>query len=222
MAKGADSALQRIVDLVTDASAFDPAAPDERDAVRNLELADAIERASHAHLMHTVAIARARGVSWQAIGESFGITRQAAYKRFGTPATTDRGEVTMSKPTIDLIERTEKIFADLSNGDYAGVKALMTFTCSRILTKKKVMGVWEQVLTESGQFESCSETVVQTADGRNILLQQINQYLAGGLICQSQVNHEAGEWIGRVSYNGSGKITGLLIVHPMQAQNLPF
>ena len=128
----------------------------------------------------------------------------------------------MTCPIIDLISRTENVFENLSKGDYSAVKELMTFTCSRVLTKKKVMDVWKQVETETGQFESCSNTTMQTADGKNVVAQKLNQYLGGGLTGQTQLNHEAGEWLGRVAYNGAGKITGILIVHPMQKNNLPF
>lgn len=128
----------------------------------------------------------------------------------------------MGDPLIDLTSRTEEIFTHLSRGDYGSVKSLMTFTCSRSLTKKKVMAVWEQVVADSGAFESCSNTVIQTADGTNVVAQKLNQYLGGGLTGQTHINHEAGEWLGRVAYNGAGKVTGILIVHPMQANNLPF
>lgn len=128
----------------------------------------------------------------------------------------------MSKPLIDLASRTEEVFRHLNKDDYASVKALMTFTCSRVLTRKKVMGVWSQVVADTGRFENCSNTTIQTADGTNVVTQKLNQHLGGGLTGQTQLNHEAGEWLGRVAYNGAGKITGLLIVHPLQADNLPF
>lgn len=180
-----------------------------------------IERAAGQLLHAAVAAARAAGNSWQLIGDALGVSRQAAFKRFGTAAQ-EAGGTTMSQPILNLAERTEQVFRLLSKGDYAAVKAMMTFTCARALTKKKVMGVWDGVIDATGALESLSDTVVQTADGGNIVLQQINQYLGGGLVGQTQLNHEAGEWIGRVSYNGAGKISGLLIVHPMQAHNLPF
>lgn len=195
--------------------------PMTAEGIEDVRLALRLEEAAEHHLTRTVAEARARGVAWQAIGDVFGISRQAAFKRFGTHPTDPSGE-TMTRPLIDIQERTEQVFALLSAGDYAAVKALMTFSTSRALTRKKVMSVWDQVVATSGAFESCSGTRIQTSDGRNVVLQQINQYLSGGLVCQTQLNHEAGEWVGRVAYNGAGKITGMLIVHPLQADNLPF
>ncbi|MBG6192457.1 hypothetical protein IWX64_003429 [Arthrobacter sp. CAN_A212] len=217
-----ESPLDRLSELLTNASNLGPLPTSETNAVKAVELGIEIERAAQAHLENSVAVARVRGVSWQAIGSAFGITRQAAFKRFGTISTTDIGEEAMGNPIIDLTSRTEDIFAHLSRGDYGSVKSLMTFTCSRLLTKKKVMDVWDQVVADSGQFEFCSNTTIQTADGTNVIAQKLNQYIGGGLTGQTEINHEAGEWLGRVSYNGAGKVTGILIVHPMQANNLPF
>lgn len=203
-----------------------PSAGDARaDALAAVSRARDIDRASHAHLERTVAQARAHGVPWQAIGEVFGITRQAAFTRFGSATAGPAGEPgvhAMGTPLIDLNARTEQVFTSLSEGDYDAVKALMTFTCARALPKRKLMAVWDSVVTETGRLESLSDTTLQTSDGTNVVTQLINQYLSGGLTGQTQLNHEAGEWIGRVAYSGAGKITGMLIVHPMQAQNLPF
>ena len=127
----------------------------------------------------------------------------------------------MSQPVVDLVERTESVFRNLSEGDFAAVKSMMTFTCSRALTKKKVMGVWEEVLTSTGELESLSNTEIQTRDGRNLVEQLWNQYMGAGVIGQTQLNHEAGEWTGRVAFNSGGKIEGILIVSP-GSTNLPF
>ncbi|MHA7306015.1 hypothetical protein ACX80E_12335 [Arthrobacter sp. TMN-49] len=92
--------------------------------------------------------------------------RQAAFKRFNTAPAADQGE---------------EISEHLSTGDYGSVKSLMTFSCSRALTRKKVVGVWEQVVAGTGRCESCSNTTIQTADGTNVVAQKLNQYLGGGL-----------------------------------------
>lgn len=222
MNESSRSPLERLAELLTAASELGPTPSSEASATKAVELGIDIEQAAQAHLEHAVAIARARGVSWQSIGDTFGITRQAAFKRFGNTSAKSTGEETMTSPIIDLISRTENVFENLSKGDYGAVKELMTFTCSRVLTKKRVMDVWKQIEAETGQFESCSNTTMQTADGKNVVAQKLNQYLGGGLTGQTQLNHEAGEWLGRVAYNGAGKITGILIVHPMQKSNLPF
>lgn len=222
MTASPDAPIDRLVALVAGLADLGPAVTNEKDAVRAVELGMEIERAARTHLEQSIAVARARGVSWQIIGDALGISRQAAFKRFGTAHGEDKGEADMSTPTIDLTTRTEEVFTHLSKGDYAAVKSMMTFTCSRALTKKRVMAVWDHVVADTGQFQSCSKTIMQTSDGTNVVAQKLNQYLSSGLIGQTQINHEAGQWLGRVAFNGAGKITGLLIVHRLQANNLPF
>lgn len=222
MTESSESPLERLAALVAEASNLGTAPTTEAGTLNAVEIGSHIERAARALLEESVAVARARGVSWQDIGNTFGITRQAAFKRFGTMASATPDEGKLGNPIIDLTSRTEEVFERLSKGDFGFVKSMMTFTCSRALTKKKVMSVWDQVIADSGGFNSCSNTTIQTADGTNVLAQKLNQYLSSGLTVQTQLNHEAGEWIGRVAYNGAGKITGILIVHPLQTGNLPF
>lgn len=193
------------------------APPDSRDEVMLIRHADALVRCSHARLSELVSTARARGVSWQAIGEALGVTRQAAFKRFGTK---DEGE-TMTEPTTDLLDRTSNVFANLDAGDYEAVRAHMTYACGRALTKRKLMGVRDQVRSDSGVLEACVDLTAQTADGSTTLGKFANRHLSNGAVVQATLRHEAGEWIGRVAYNGSGKITGILIAPP-GSRDLPF
>jgi hypothetical protein len=190
------------------------------DLVRSVVVADELERVSHLHLRGAVLAARANGVSWQAIGDALGTSRQSAFKRFGS-STTPIGEDYKSMPVVDLVARTENVFHSLNKGDFASVKSLMTFTCARGLPKKKVMGLWSEVVAATGQLESVSDTVVQTRDGRTIGHQLWNELMGAGVVGQTQLNNEAGEWIGRVAYSSSGKIEGILIVAP-GSSNLPF
>lgn len=222
MTDPAEVSLEGLAELLAASASAGTTPTDAEAALQALEAVVHIERSSQTLLANSVAAARARGASWQAIGTVLSISRQAAFKRFSSANIVETGQSDMSKPLIDLASRTEEVFRHLSQDDYASVKALMTFTCSRVLTRKKVMGVWSQVVADTGRFENCSHTTIQTADGSNVATQKLNQHLGGGLTGQTQLNHEAGEWLGRVAYNGAGKITGLLIVHPLQANNLPF
>lgn len=120
----------------------------------------------------------------------------------------------MSEQTVDLITRTHAVFESLNAEDYEAVRADMTYNCARSLNKRKVMAVWDQVVIDSGQLRGCTDSVVQISDGMNGLSRAVNRLLANGAIVQTTLQHENGEWLGRVAYNGSGKITGLLIAPP--------
>jgi len=62
---------------------------------------------------------------------------------------------------------------------------------------------------------------VLTPEGTNVVGKFLNRHLSAGAIVQVTLCHEAGEWMGRVAYNGSGKITGILIA-PVGARDLAF
>jgi biotin operon repressor len=192
-----------------------PPRPDEEGEL--IRRADALVRRSHERLGEIVSDARSRGVSWQAIGDALGVSRQAAFKRFGT--TEERGA--RVEQTTDLLDRTRMVFASLDAGDYGAVRELMTYTCSRALPKRTLMRVWGEVVSESGRLRECGDLTAQTASGSTALGAFANQHLSTGAIVQATLRHEAGDWIGRVAYNGSGRITGILIAPP-DARGLPF
>lgn len=123
--------------------------------------------------------------------------------------------------TIDLMARTRTVFERLDAGDYEAVRSHMTYATERSLTKRKVMNVWDDVVNATGRLESMDDFTVQTPDGVNSFGKVVNRVFASGAIVQATLRHEAGEWLGRVSYNGTGKITGLIIA-PLGSRDLPF
>ncbi len=191
------------------------------DDVTAIRQADQLARRSQARLVDLVVAARAAGVSWQAIGDALGVSRQAAFKRFGGAVAHPEKEMEMAEQIIDLMDRTRAVFERLDAGDYEAVRTQMTYACARTLSKRKIQAVWNEVVAETGRLESSSDLTVQTPDGANAFSRFANRVLANGAIVQATLRHEAGEWIGRVAYNGSGKITGLLIAPP-GSRDLPF
>lgn len=197
------------------------AATEPQDGSNVISRADELVRRSQVRLVELVVSARAAGVAWQAIGDALGVSRQAAFKRFGGAVTHPDEEKDMTKQTIDLMDRTRAVFERLDAGDYEAVRTQMTYACARTLSKRRIQGVWDEVVTETGWLESATDLTVQTPDGTNALNKFANRVLANGAIVQATLRHEAGEWIGRVAFNGSGRITGLLIAPP-GARDLPF
>ena len=204
--------LVELAELVEQAASTD--SEDYGSAIRQ---ADALNQRSREHLHALVLSAREHGASWQVVGDALGVSRQAAFKRFST---TTEGEA-MPASTIDLLDRTAEVFQSLDNGNYEAVRERMTYSCARVLSKRKLMGVWDQVAKDSGRLEECVDLTVQTPDGRNGLDKFANRHLINGAVVQTTLRHEADEWMGRVAYNNSGKITGILIARP-GSTNLPF
>lgn len=77
-----------------------PEPRDGSDYLRLIEVAGEVERGSRDLLHDAVLAARSAGVTWAAIGQQLGVTKQAAQKRFVTdPA----GEVTSAGPDDRLL-----------------------------------------------------------------------------------------------------------------------
>ncbi|TQJ30382.1 hypothetical protein [Microbacterium sp. SLBN-146] len=212
-----DSASRRKLTLADLAARIELDSAAASDDITSIRDADELARRSRERLHELVRGAHARGVSWQSIGDALGVSRQAAFKRFGHQ---NEGEL-MSQQVIDLVDRTSTVFQSLDAGDYDAVRTHMTYTCARALSKRTLMRVWSNVVEDSGTLEACTDATVQTPDGTTTVSKFLNRHLSTGAIVQTTLRHEAGEWIGRIAYNGTGKITGILIAPP-GAQNLPF
>ncbi len=73
------------------ASFLDSVKPDRADArdathIRRIIAANKAVEAAHGELAAAVAAARAAADTWDAIGVALGVSRQAAYQRFGRPS----------------------------------------------------------------------------------------------------------------------------------------
>lgn len=216
MSEQPDSSRLSLVDLAAVVEIGDDPAGGSGDEISMIRRAGELVERSQEQLNAWVSTARQRDVSWRAIGDALGVSRQAAFKRFGGEA-----PGVLSGQPIDLLARTTEIFERLDAGDYDAVRTHMTYTCARALSKRKLLSVWDQVQNDTGRLESCVDATVQTPDGTNVVSKLANRHLSSGAIVQVVLRHELGEWIGRVAYNGSGKITGILIAPP-DARDLPF
>jgi len=201
------AAVQKLIN-----STPNPTTPDGLVAV--IRRANEVGHLSQAHLQRAVLTARAEGVSWQAIGDTLGISRQAAFKKFDPAHHHVPGEAAVSNPIVDLIERTESVFRSLNDGDFDTVRSMMTYSCARSLTKKKLAIMQGDMVDSFGQLESISGTVIQPMDGRDIFEKLSNQLFISQLVGDTRLNHEAGEWNGRVAFNKNGKVTGILVSRP--------
>lgn len=210
----------RAVDLATRLAEGRSADPTAEGLLEAVSLAEALGREAQVQLQDAVTVARAHGVSWQSIGRTLGVTRQAAVKRFSLAADSHTsGDA--DPAAIDLYARTATVFSNLAAGDFDAVKALMTFTCARQLTRRKVMSVWAELEKSAGPFEMCTDLVATTLDGRTIAEKILNRHLVGGVVVQVRLLHEKQDWLGRVAYNGSGRVTGILIA-PLGSTDLAF
>ncbi len=194
--------------------------PGESSAAPRLrEIARAAEHVSDAERQLAAAIhaARQAGVTWQEVGDVLGVSRQAAFKRFGRPVDPDTGEVLGTGPRVDPGEIVERVAQLIAAGDYDALRELMTHACAREVTRTRVMGVWRDILADVGALEDCSG-IGATRDGISLRLEPT----PGPVVARALLEHEAGEIVLHVSVNRAGRIDGILFAPPAHEAGMAF
>lgn len=178
-----------------------------------------LERAKQ-NLRLAVHEARAAGRTWADIGRTLGMTRQAAFKRFGQPIHPVTGhEITGARMSVEQVTNlTERVFRLISSGDYAGLEPLLHPDVRSELSEDLIMDTWGRVLSEVGSLETQSDTHVVISPDERI---EEDEQLLGIVVGVTTLNCEAGELMGRVAVDDQLRIVGLLIV-PTDHAPLPF
>lgn len=149
-------------------------------------------------LAMTVAQARGAGNSWAQIGQVLGVSRQAAFQRFGRPTDPRTGEPMVGAVLPDAADRAMTLFADLADARWANVARRFADTVAARLDADGVAGVWAQVIGTVGAFERLESPVVHQAGDLTVV--------------DVPLFFEAGERTGRVSLDRSGRVAGLFIL----------
>ena len=165
-----------------------------------------------------VAAARAAGHTWAEVGAALGTTRQAAFKRFGTPLDPRDGRPVTPTPTEGLDLATEELFVRLDAGDCDHLRALMTDEVAAVLTRTLVLDTWAGVVRETGRLEHCHDTHLTLPDGSSVAT---GEPVLGGVVGATELVCEAGSWHGRVAWDAERRVVGILVVPP-GTTDLPF
>lgn len=165
--------------------------------------------------------ARAEGRTWADIGTSLGMTRQAAFKRFGRATNPTTGElITGGHMSIQQSHAlTERVFQLISTGDYASLEELLHPDVRSELSETLVMDTWARVLAEVGALEKLTDTHIVLPGGETPI--EDDEEILGTVVGVTTLNCEAGEVMGRVAVDNELRIVGLLIVAP-DHRPLPF
>lgn len=150
--------------------------------------------------------ARAAGVTWQAIGDLLGTTRQAAFQRFGHPIDPRTGAPMNTTTLPDAGPRATAVFTRIAAGEWDAVYADFDDTMRREITPKKLAEGWAQAAAMVGAFERQGEPFVRGADGLTVV--------------DIPLAFEAGDLVGRAAFAADGRIAGLFILPPSAAAEL--
>ena len=183
----------------------------------------AIEDA-HKALQAAVLEARAAGTTWAEIGNSLGMSRQAAVKRFGKPTDPTTGEAMTQRSIENLPALTEKCVTLISQGNEDGVAAMMHPRTRKELPWSTITDVGKPVLTENGELEGFADTFITTPKGMKPdsgMIRKAVGKILGIAIGVTTVKLEAGEISARVAFDNDDAVVGVLFV-PTDQTDVPF
>ena len=174
-----------------------PAAPAGLDEVR---AASEISALAAAALRVAVDLARGEGRTWQELGDVLGVTRQAAFQRFGHPVDPRTGEPMSSAMMPGAAERATQLVIDWIEGRYDNVTADFNQVMSEKMPADGLADAWAQLAGLVGRYEQLGEASARQAGDLTIV--------------DIPMSFEASEMKGRVVYDEDGKVTGLFVLRP--------
>ena len=174
-------------------------------------------------LTEAVGLARQAGHTWQQIGETLGITRQAAFKRFGHVVDPVTGDTVTLATTAPVATLTEQVVTWLASGKLNDLHQAMTWTCRRQLPQRELANVWAEVLAMVGAVERLDSHQVRNAHGQALIEDaEVGETYPVPAIGRVIVHHEAGESVCHVAFSRDGKVSGVLLAMADDEDSLPF
>jgi hypothetical protein len=151
-------------------------------------------------LRASVERARAAGRTWQEIGDTLGVTRQAAFQRFGNPIDPRTGVPMNASVRPGAAEHATQLIIDWFAGDYAAMSADFNEEVASKASAETMAAGLAQITGMVGAHEGMGEPVVRQWGDLTIV--------------DIPLRFEAGELNGRVSYDSGGKVAGVRVLPP--------
>lgn len=178
----------------------------------------ALDRAQQ-QVQDGVTAARAAGHSWAEIGTALGVTRQAAFKRFGAPRDPRTGRtMTPVNTATEVRTLAERVFRLLDDDDITTLTRLMTLDTAQVLTPQVLRETWARAVAENGRLVEVRGTTVHLPDGSVL---PDGERALGMVVARCELVCDAGSWAGRVAVDLDGGVVGMLVAAPGET-DLPF
>ncbi|GAB90174.1 DUF3887 domain-containing protein [Gordonia rhizosphera] len=148
--------------------------------------------------------ARRAGRTWQQIGDALGISRQAAFQRFGRPIDPRTGEAMNTTPLPEAVGIAETVLDDLAHSRWDDVAARFDATVAEKLNADGLAAAWAQVVGTVGTYERHGDVEASRA--------------ADFTITNTPLVFEAGDFVARITFRDDQTIAGLFILPPELAK----
>lgn len=170
-------------------------------SVDRIAALEALRSLSETTLHAEVTEARDASVTWASIGQALGVTRQAAFQRFGAKGkeVDARGGVMQRTLLVEAPERAKEVVRAISESRVQGViDACFGDEAAALLTTEKLTKAWGDLETSFGEWEDFGTEAAVVA-GEYVVAETRLEFEAGSVTCRS-------------SWSADGKLAGLFFV----------
>lgn len=159
--------------------------------------AQRLAAASERTLRRSVDRARADGSTWQQIGSALGISRQAAFQRFGS-VLDPRSGLPQPPARSGVGDDALRIVQAIAAGRWVEAVADFDPTMSKGLTTQRLADSWAVIVGLSGALREIGKPYAVRAGDLTVV--------------NVPLQFEAAEQIARISYDADGRVAGLFFL----------
>lgn len=170
----------------------------DEDWAGTIARAAAVQAASDDVMRAVVDDARRGGATWQRIGDALGVSRQAAFQRYGKPIDPRTGEPMDTPALADAAELASAAIDELIAGQWELVADRFDPAMSEALPVDALAAAWTQVIAVSGAYERRGPSRVLRAGDVTTT--------------QTPLAMEAGDYIAHIAFRDDRSIAGLHIL----------
>ena len=172
----------------------------QADGLTAVRVATELSAAAAAALRLSVELARTAGHTWQELGDVLGVSRQAAFQRFGHPIDPRTGEPMSNALLPGAAAKATQLMIDWIEERYDQVAADFSDAVAEQLPASRLAAAWAQVIGLVGSYQGMGEPVTRQAGDLSIV--------------DIPLRFEASDMKGRVVFDKQGKVAGLFILNP--------
>ena len=166
-----------------------------------VRIASQMSATAAAALRLSVDRAREAGRTWQELGDVLGVSRQAAFQRFGHPVDPRTGRPMGDAMLPGAAEKATELMINWIEERYDDVMPeLNELTLERLTALGGLPAAWAMLIGTVGAYEGMGEAGARQAGDLTIV--------------DIPMTFESGEMKGRVVYDKQGKVAGLFVLPP--------